>query len=181
MSIVAGGNDFVDMIKLLGNQSELERRITALNEAKAQAEATIALAGKASEIVKLREQIDADVAEAKRMLEYARGEAEAVIAEGKRTAEKTRLEATLLLDAQKIATESARKHAAELVAEAQGKMAEANAAFATAAMAAKEAENAKALAQQEAEMSREAKARFEARLAAIRDVQEQCIEALSLI
>ena len=112
--------DAASLLAILHNSELLEKRLTQLRDAEAQAQAVIDLAGPAAEIVRMREQIGEEheaIAELKvaaqedneAKIQAATEEAEAIVAKAQTEAEETRAKAS------------------EVMATAQSKMSEANA------------------------------------------------------
>ena len=83
MSIVDTGRSdpFLDMVKLMADPAELQKRMEAFRAAEERANSTIALVGPATEILAMRKQIEQDVAEAKSVLNVAREEAKLVVSQ----------------------------------------------------------------------------------------------------
>jgi hypothetical protein len=76
----------MDIVKLMADPAELQSRIRGFEEAKAQADASIALVGKAREIPALHAKAAEDVESARVMLESAKEEAADILARAKNTA-----------------------------------------------------------------------------------------------
>jgi hypothetical protein len=167
------------MIKLLGNSAELEKRIERYNAAKTQAEQTIALAGKASEIVQIREDINADLAEAKQLLEDARAQAQAIVADGRKRAEQLVQEANVQVVQQTKLRDKAVEETAAAHAAARKEKDEAARQMALALAAQNTAEDAMSQATARAEEASAVKLAFEDRLKVLQGIQEQFADALS--
>lgn len=178
MSIVAGGNEFMDALKLLGNSAELERRLATYQEAQAKAEETIALAGKASEILALREAAAKEVADLRSMRTNAEAEAAQIVSTAKKQAEDRIREANATIDAQKAEIETAQRKAAEMLATAQARMQEAADFQRSVAAAQKEAENAQALAVEQVAEANAARLVYEDLKRSLETIADQFLTAL---
>lgn len=167
MSIVAGGNEFVDALKLLGNQEAFQTRLAQLQEAEKRANDSIALVGPASEILMLREQAQREVEELRTMRSGATAEAAAIVADAKKRAETLTQEASALVDQQRAYGEEAKRKANELVTAAQARMQEVMDKERAAQQLHMEASDAFTRAAALADEARAAKAAYEGRKAEI--------------
>ena len=128
----SAGTDVFQTLSLLSNKEELERRLEELRLAKSQLDESIALAGPAQEIVRLRQEIEDErvlsrahlqntEAEIFSIVDKAKKEAESIIEAAKAVASNIKVQATQKFDeAASVAAvaaeknEKADKYAAEL-------------------------------------------------------------------
>lgn len=113
-------SDAASLLEILQNSELLEKRLTQLRDAEAQANEVIKLAGPAAEIVAVREQLREDEAQRERLLAEAQDQATDTVEKANGQAE------AILYKAQQEADEIV-ANAAEIRTEAQSKMAEAQA------------------------------------------------------
>lgn len=157
---VPNSNPLMDLLKVVADPAAYTAKVKELEEATARYQEVVALAGPASEIVAIREQVAADQKEAKASLAAAKAKAAGLIKDAEAKAEALLKDATAKANAELAEASEKNKEAAATAKQAKGALADAEKTKADAAKAAAAADER--IAALDDELAAAKKARMEA-------------------